>query len=79
MSSTVVQYKNYRFLFFSREEQRIHVHVTCPEGEAKYWIEPQIELARYHGLNDSQLNEIRQCIEEHQDDIRNAWTRHFGR
>jgi hypothetical protein len=79
MSSTVVQYKNYRFLFFSREEQRIHVHVTCPEGEAKYWIEPQIELARYHGLTDSQLNEIRQCIEEHQDDIRNAWTRHFGR
>jgi hypothetical protein len=79
MSPTILRYKNYRFLFFSREEQRIHVHVTCPDGEAKYWIEPQIELARYHGLTDGQLNEIRQCIEEHQDDIRNAWTRHFGR
>jgi hypothetical protein len=79
MSPTVFRYKNYRFLFFSREEQRIHVHVTCPDGEAKFWIEPEIELARFHGLTEGQLHEIRDFIKEHQDDIRNAWTKHFGR
>jgi len=24
----------------------MHVHVHCENGEAKYWLEPQIELAR---------------------------------
>ncbi len=35
MSPTVFRYKNYRFFFFSREEKRRHVHVECPEGEAR--------------------------------------------
>ena len=26
------------------EEERIHIHVICPEGEAKFWIEPIIAL-----------------------------------
>lgn len=24
----------------------MHVHVSCPDGEAKFWLEPQLELAR---------------------------------
>jgi Domain of unknown function (DUF4160) len=34
-----------RFFFFSREEERIHVHVETANSEAKFWIEPSIELA----------------------------------
>jgi len=37
MSPTVFRYKNYRFYFFSREEERMHVHVYCTDGEAKFW------------------------------------------
>ena len=32
----------------SREEPRIGVHVYCPDGEAKFWLEPQIEIAQNH-------------------------------
>ena len=33
-------------LFFSREESRMHVHILPGDGEAKYWLEPEIELSK---------------------------------
>ena len=58
MSPTVFREKGYRFFFFSREESRMHVHVYCGDGEAKYWLEPRIELTNNYGLSQIQLNEI---------------------
>ena len=78
MSPTVFKYKNYRFLFFSREESRIHIHVTSPEGEAKFWITPEISLAKNFGFSQNQITEIKKVVEEHENDIKNAWTEHFG-
>jgi len=46
MSPTVFREEGYRFFFFSREEQRVRVHVLSADGEAKFWLEPEIELAR---------------------------------
>ncbi|MEI6153086.1 MAG: DUF4160 domain-containing protein [Deltaproteobacteria bacterium] len=40
--------KGYRFYFLSNEEDRIHIHVTCENGEAKFWLEPIVSLAVYH-------------------------------
>ena len=45
MSPTVFHEKGYRFFFFSREESRMHIHIYCNDGEAKFWLEPQVELA----------------------------------
>ncbi|HAK93421.1 MAG TPA: DUF4160 domain-containing protein [Planctomycetes bacterium] len=79
MSPTVLRWKDYRFFFFSREEERVHVHVYCPQGEAKFWLEPDVVLARNHGLSDRQLSELLHVVKERSDDIRNAWRLHFGR
>lgn len=78
MSPSIFREKGYRFYFFSREGSRMHVHVICPEGEAKYWLAPEIELARNHKLSRVQLKEIEELIEVHYDKIRNAWEKHFG-
>ncbi|MBL7135527.1 MAG: DUF4160 domain-containing protein [Candidatus Marinimicrobia bacterium] len=78
MSPTVFRYKNYRFFFFSREEMRQHIHVYCPDGEAKFWIYPNIELAKNYGLTDNQLNEIEKIIKDRKNEITNAWNKHFG-
>jgi hypothetical protein len=51
MSPTVFRDHGFRFHFFSREETRMHVHVSCGNGEAKFWLEPDIELARNAGLS----------------------------
>lgn len=78
MSPTIFRARGYRFLFFSREEARMHVHVHCADGEAKFWLEPQIELARNHRLSRPQLREAEQLIEEHFHELTSAWRRHFG-
>lgn len=72
------KYKNYRFLFFSREENRIHIHVTSPDGEAKFWITPEISLAKNYGFSENQIKELKKLIKEHKNDITAAWQEHFG-
>ena len=78
VSPTVFRDGPFRFYFFSREEDRVHIHVDSSGGEAKYWIEPEIELARNHNLTSRDLGRIRKLIEEHEDVIRAAWNDHFG-
>jgi len=79
MSPTLFRWKAYRFFFFSREEERMHVHVCCGDGEAKFWLEPEVSLAGNYGLNSSQVTEIRKVVEERRDEITKAWREHFGR
>jgi len=78
MSPTVFRYKNYRFFFFSREEPRMHVHVKSPEGEAKIWMEPAIEVDRSVGYNQSEMSEIIEQVERHRDEIEGHWREHFS-
>ena len=78
MSPTILKENGYRFFFFSREEPRAHVHVVCTDGEAKYWLYPEIELARNHGLSRSRLKEIEGIIEVHYEEFKGAWAEHFS-
>ncbi|MCK7546229.1 DUF4160 domain-containing protein [Marinobacter bryozoorum] len=78
MSPTVFREKGYRFFFFSREESRMHVHVVSGDGEAKFWLEPDIELSKNYGYNRQQLKEIELLVEGHRDELVSAWKQHFG-
>ncbi len=78
MAPTVFRESGFRFFFFSREEAKMHVHVSHADGEAKFWLEPEISLARSVGLDEQQLRQIRKLIEVREDEIRNAWQQHFG-
>ena len=77
MSPTVFREAGFRFFFFSREEPRMHVHVQGQNGEAKYWLEPKIELAQSVGLSRREIHVALRLIQEHECDIRNAWYKHF--
>jgi hypothetical protein len=77
MSPTIFYEKGYRFFFFSREEPRMHVHIYSADGEAKFWLEPEIELAKNYNLSRKQMVEIEKIIEEHYDEIRTAWKKWF--
>ena len=72
VSPTIFRYRNYRFYFFSREEPRMHVHVISPDGEAKFWLEPEIELAVTKGFGAAELNELQQIVKERQNEIRES-------
>jgi UTP:GlnB (protein PII) uridylyltransferase len=78
MSPTIFKEKNYRFFFFSREEKRIHIHVISPDGEAKFWVEPNIEIAQSVGYNERELNKLVEIIKNHRNEIIESWNNHFG-
>ena len=77
MSPTIFREGGFRFYFFSREESRMHVHVQSQSGEAKFWLEPTIELAQHYNLSRREINEALRLIQEYENDIRSAWHKHF--
>ena len=77
MSPTVFRVKDYRFYFLSNEENRMHVHIECPDGEAKFWVEPIVSLATFYALKPKRLNEIQKIVEERKDEIIKEWKKHF--
>jgi hypothetical protein len=77
VSPTILRVRGFRFYFFSREERRPHVHVQHAEGEAKFWIDPTVELQANYGLKPKRLAEAERLVEEHLNEIRSAWAKHF--
>ena len=78
MSPTVFRDGSNRFFFFSREEERMHIHVVGPDGEAKFWIEPVIALANFIGYSPKEIRKLQTKVENSEDEIRRAWTEHFS-
>ena len=60
------------------EEDRMHVHVAMAGGSAKFWLEPKIELAMSNDIARHRINSIQKIIENHKDEITNAWKEHLG-
>ncbi len=56
----------------------MHIHVQSTDGEAKFWLEPNIELARNYGLRDTDLRRAEQVVNEREQEIRDAWNDHFA-
>ena len=78
MSPTIHKEGSYRFFFISREETRMHVHVMTTDGTAKFWLEPLIALADYHGLNARELRLLEEIVRERPDDFIPDWRRYFS-
>lgn len=78
MSPTIHREGGFRFYFFSREESRMNVHAQCADGQAKFWLEPAVELTENYHLTDRQISSIGTLIEVHANEFRSAWIKHFG-
>jgi hypothetical protein len=55
----------------------MHVHVYHSDGEAKFWLEPSIELAQNFGLSARALTEAENLVRSHKQEIQDAWNKHF--
>ena len=55
----------------------MHVHVSHPEGEAKFWLSPSLALATNIGLSPRQPKEAERLVTIHLEEIANAWRTHF--
>lgn len=69
----------YRFFFWSRENQEPpHVHVERDDKEAKFWLEPIVELASNWGFARHEINEVLRLVIENRDLLLEKWHEHFG-
>ncbi|MEY3808809.1 MAG: hypothetical protein RI893_1785 [Pseudomonadota bacterium] len=56
----------------------MHIHIVSGDGEAKFWLEPQIELAKNYQYTRKQLKEIESLLEEHYNELISAWQQYFS-
>jgi hypothetical protein len=70
-----------RFFFYSNEgnpREPLHIHVLKDEGEAKFWLRPDVALASSHGFSRRELTELARIVEARREEIERAWHEHFG-
>ena len=67
MSPVFRRENEYTFKIYSNEEERLHIHVVHDRCEAKYWLEPEVELAKNTGFSDYELNRIKKLVEKYAD------------
>jgi hypothetical protein len=56
----------------------MHVHVGSSEGDAKFWLEPRLELAENHGIPERELTTVAKILERRRDEVEAAWRKHFA-
>ena len=77
----ILRFKGYIFFFYSNEGNPLepaHIHIRNTESEAKFWLEPEIFLARNDGFNSKELREIFSIIESNQTQFKETWYDYFG-
>ena len=79
MSPVFRRESEYTFKIYSNEEERMHIHVLCNGKEAKYWLEPQVELAKNTGIPEHKLNDIKKIVEKYADNFKEQFRQHIGK
>lgn len=77
----VFRHRGVRFLFFSNEgdpREPVHVHADGPDGAAKFWLYPEVSVARSTGFSRRQLAELTAVVAERRAEIERAWDEFFG-
>lgn len=75
---TILRVGPYRFFFYSgdRDEPK-HIHAEREDNIAKFWIDP-VRLQKSGGFSRSEIIRIMNIIDEHNEQIMEAWDEYFG-
>lgn len=77
----VFTYRGFRFFFFSNEgdpREPVHIHLRKDGNLAKFWLNPDVQLADSSGFAAKELNKIRGIIDNKKAEIEYAWNKHFN-
>lgn len=78
---TVFKTDGFRFFFYSNEGdplESLHIHILKAGAEAKFWLEPEIRLARNDGFDAKTLRKLTIMITENKTQIERAWNEYFS-
>ena len=79
MSPKFLCENGYIFKIYSNEEERVHILVVKAEKEAKFWLEPNIELAENFGFNSKEIKVITQMIDTYGDEFRQKYKQYISK
>ena len=79
MSPVFGRESGYVFKVFSNEEERMHIHVMGDGHEAKFWLEPMVELAKNSGFSEYELNQIKRIVEKNAERFKEQYKQHVGK
>mgnify|MGYP001593676229 CR=1 FL=1 len=77
----VFRYKGYRFFFHSNEgepREPLHIHARKGESVAKFWLDPEPEVAEAYGMSAHELCDLLDVAVERRAIIERYWDEHFG-
>ena len=57
----------------------MHIYVIYENLEAKFWLEPTVELAKNTGIPEHNLNEIRKIVEKYAERFKQQYREHIGK
>ena len=57
----------------------MHIHVICGDREAKFWLEPEVELAKNTGIPEHKLSEIKKIVKKNADRFKQQFREHIGK
>ena len=78
MSPVFRRENEYTFKIYSNEEERMHIHVLYDRMEAKFWLEPHVELAKTAGIPEHQPHELKRRVEKYADNNKEQYRQHIG-
>ncbi len=79
MSPVFHRENSYCFKIYSNEEERMHIHVSRDDKEAKFWLEPEVELAENFGFKDYELTMIQKIVDKYATEFQEQFRQHVGK
>lgn len=74
---TILRSGPYRLFFYAGDgHEPPHVHVERDDGAVKFWLDP-VRLAKDVGFRPAELRRIHRVVEEHREQLMEAWHDYF--
>ncbi|MCL2891700.1 DUF4160 domain-containing protein [Brenneria tiliae] len=77
----ILRFRGLTFFFYPNEgnpQEPAHIHVRNSEAEAKFWLTPEVKLARNDGFNARVLKELSEIIDINKASFLEAWSDYFS-
>lgn len=77
----VLRLHGFKFFFYSNEGNPLepaHIHVRGADGEAKFWLDSEVRLARNDGFDARTLKLLASVVAENKDLLERAWNDYFS-
>jgi hypothetical protein len=76
----IFRYDGFKFFFFSNEgnpREPAHVHVRKGSASAKFWLMPEVRVARSDSFEPKVLRELAKVVEANKELIERTWNEYF--